>query len=259
MDLEAIVEEISLAGDVQSAFATLKQTLELQGFDNANYALVTDHPSTGLTSKFGLATNYPDDWVSQYNEHNYTDFDPVWRRLQQKSGYFTWADAALEMRNSAAVSEYASNNCQRLMNEAAESGLVDGIGISFINQFGEVSGIGISRQYSETTPCLDEIAKIILLANILHEKIQSTFKPRLAVSLTTRERDVLSWAMEGKTDGDIALLLGVSHHAVRFHWGNIFRKMQVNSRLLATVKALRERLIQPALIRSTHMLDVTGK
>ena len=42
----------------------------------------------------------------------------------------------------------------------------------------------------------------------------------------------------GKTDEDIATILGISRNTVDTHMRHIFEKMSVNSRILAVVKAL---------------------
>ena len=66
------------------------------------------------------------------------------------------------------------------------------------------------------------------------------------VHLTEREREILSWAAEGKSDAVIADIIGISHATIRFHLNNIFRKLQANERTLATVKAIRLGLIFPS-------------
>jgi DNA-binding CsgD family transcriptional regulator len=68
------------------------------------------------------------------------------------------------------------------------------------------------------------------------------------VHLTSREKEILSWAAEGKSDSVIADIIGVSHSTIRFHMNNIFRKLNANERTLATVKAIRQGLILPSYL-----------
>lgn len=72
------------------------------------------------------------------------------------------------------------------------------------------------------------------------------------MSLTFREREILLWAAEGKSDPVIAEILGISHSTVRFHIKNIFRKFEVNERTLAVVKAIKMRLISPSYIGTPY-------
>jgi DNA-binding CsgD family transcriptional regulator len=51
--------------------------------------------------------------------------------------------------------------------------------------------------------------------------------------LTAREQEVLRRTALGETNAQIALDLGVTVHAVKFHLGSIFRKLGVRNRTTA--------------------------
>lgn len=51
--------------------------------------------------------------------------------------------------------------------------------------------------------------------------------------LTEREREVLMRTAQGETNAQIAAGLGVTVHAVKFHLGSIFRKLDVRNRTTA--------------------------
>jgi len=57
--------------------------------------------------------------------------------------------------------------------------------------------------------------------------------------LTARERQVLAGAGRGLTNAQIALELRVSVQTVKFHLGNVFRKLGVANRAQAAVAAIR--------------------
>lgn len=59
-----------------------------------------------------------------------------------------------------------------------------------------------------------------------------------ALGLTGREADVLLWAAQGKSNGDIAIILEMSEKTVKQHMGSIFQKLSVESRTAASVRAL---------------------
>lgn len=61
--------------------------------------------------------------------------------------------------------------------------------------------------------------------------------------LSPRELTVLLWMKEGKTNWEIARILGVSERTVRFHAGSIFEKLDVTSRTQAVARALEAGLI----------------
>ncbi|MBY0412251.1 MAG: LuxR C-terminal-related transcriptional regulator, partial [Burkholderiaceae bacterium] len=57
------------------------------------------------------------------------------------------------------------------------------------------------------------------------------------VSLTPRETEVLSWLSKGKTNRDIADILGMSHRTVNKHLEHIFEKLGVETRTAAAAVA----------------------
>lgn len=59
------------------------------------------------------------------------------------------------------------------------------------------------------------------------------------IRLSERERDVVSILLQGKSNKQIALELGISNRTVEFHLGNIYTKLGVVSRTEAVIK-LRE-------------------
>jgi DNA-binding CsgD family transcriptional regulator len=59
-----------------------------------------------------------------------------------------------------------------------------------------------------------------------------------AVPLTPREREVLDWVAAGKTNRDIAAILGASPRTVEKHLERIYEKLGVETRTAAAMRAL---------------------
>jgi DNA-binding CsgD family transcriptional regulator len=57
------------------------------------------------------------------------------------------------------------------------------------------------------------------------------------VALTPRETEVLSWLAKGKTNRDIADILGMSHRTVNKHLEHVFEKLGVETRSAAAAIA----------------------
>ncbi len=70
-------------------------------------------------------------------------------------------------------------------------------------------------------------------------------------SLSAREKDCLYWVSEGKTDGAIGIILGISERTVRFHMNNVKLKLNVSSRAQAVKIYVRSGLDTPPF----HTLD----
>lgn len=65
-----------------------------------------------------------------------------------------------------------------------------------------------------------------------HEPLQQAF------GLTPREAEVLLWVTQGKSNGDVAAILGMSEKTAKQHLGTCFQKMGVESRNAASLQAL---------------------
>jgi DNA-binding NarL/FixJ family response regulator len=66
----------------------------------------------------------------------------------------------------------------------------------------------------------------------------SSAKPLVALGLTRRAAEALLWLAQGKTNGDIATILGITESTVKKHVQEIFDKLGVETRSAATVRAL---------------------
>ena len=244
-DLERYVERIVASQTTQEAFGIFCEAMRQHGYDRITYSLVNDHPSLGLSSKHGLATSYPDDWMKHYAAHNFSLIDPVTERVLTKRTPFFWSDTTAKLdRLSASL---------RMMNEAADAGLGDGIGISLRGEGPELVGVGIARS---SLPAPEQrkpqdynlLGGAYLLSTCLHETYRDLIIKAARAALSTREHDILSWAAEGKTDEEISMILNIAFGTVRFHWQNIFKKLQANGRTYAIAKALRQHIIAPASV-----------
>jgi DNA-binding NarL/FixJ family response regulator len=66
----------------------------------------------------------------------------------------------------------------------------------------------------------------------------SSREPLLKLGLTPRVADSLLWLAQGKTNSDIAVILGITESTVKKHVQEIFDKLGVETRGAATVRAL---------------------
>jgi DNA-binding NarL/FixJ family response regulator len=103
------------------------------------------------------------------------------------------------------------------------------------------------------------VAKADLLAAIrarlerAEQQIKPEFRPNFssagpletALDLTPRVAEVLLWLAQGKTNGEIAIILGNSEATVKKHVLEIFAKLGVETRTAASLRAL-EVLSSPA-------------
>jgi DNA-binding NarL/FixJ family response regulator len=65
----------------------------------------------------------------------------------------------------------------------------------------------------------------------------TTHEPLITLGLTNREAEVLLWVAQGKSNGDLAGILGMSEKTAKQHMGNIFTKLGVENRNAAAMVA----------------------
>ncbi|QTL34355.1 helix-turn-helix domain-containing protein [Pseudoalteromonas viridis] len=113
---------------------------------------------------------------------------------------------------------------------------------------GGVTGVAKSDKDLSANNNYQLLACAHLLGVYFHQNFLKKYPQGKSITLTTREREVLLWAAEGKTDEVVAAILNISNNTVRFHWKNIFTKLDTNGRAYAVARALRLGLICPARI-----------
>jgi DNA-binding NarL/FixJ family response regulator len=93
---------------------------------------------------------------------------------------------------------------------------------------------------------MDLLAAIRARLARARQQAHPQFKPDFAsaaplesLSLTPREAEVLLWTAQGKTNGDIAAILGNAEVTVKKHLQNIFEKLGVETRQAAALRALQ--------------------
>ena len=129
----------------------------------------------------------------------------------------------------------------------------------FLTAKGEKPDIRAGMKLGADDYLTQPVAKADLLASIrarlerAEQQTKSEFRPNFssarpletALDLTPRVAEVLLWLAQGKTNGEIALILGNSEATVKKHVLEIFSKLGVETRTAASLRAL-EVLSSPA-------------
>lgn len=96
---------------------------------------------------------------------------------------------------------------------------------------------------SEPTPVVVAALRLVLEGGVYVPPALGGVRPQApssdAPTLTERQREVLRWVVEGKSNEEIALLLGVSRATVKMHLAAVFRALDVTNRTQAAVVAQR--------------------
>ena len=243
IDFLAYVESSNKAQTPDELFECLDAYSSQLGLDRVLFSLMTDHPSINQKAGHGVVRSYPEDWMSYYFEKGYEDIDPVRRYVT------TWYDGPFFWDQLEHVYRLSKEEKQ-VLEEAKEAGLLDGIAVPLHGLGGEVAGMGFASSDGGVEVDKNKLSLINAMAhqfNLVYRSIinRSNDARSSGLHITRREKEVLNWVAVGKSNWEISEILSVSEHTVDFHLRNIFRKLQVNSRITAVVKAIRLNLIAP--------------
>jgi len=227
--LEAI-QSCQNADEVYQAFQAYISQFGFTAF------LITDMPPTGFNLEpHVLLSGWPVEWFEQYMNERHYDHDPIALRSQTTIKPFFWDDVIAE----AELTDRAS----RVMGEAAEFGLKFGLSVPVYGEIGLLSCVTMGGEQLELPPrAKDAIYMISIYAHDKARRFQDEKKrlpPRTAKPiLTKREREILSWVAQGKTDYEIGMICGISANTSHQHVRHAMAKLNAVTRAQATAKAL---------------------
>jgi DNA-binding CsgD family transcriptional regulator len=179
---------------------------------------------------------YSEEWLKEYMKHNYFSCDPIKRARLSGASFLRWSDTFAKAEKKAE---------RQYIRHAREYDVYEGITVgaegSASTRISFFSFIGTDVDRNERDETI-----LRYLAPYLHEAIcRSTPLTPVAKHspLSQRETEVLRWAMAGKTNWEISLILNISERTVKFHIQNTMEKLQASSRAHAVAIALGEGLI----------------
>lgn len=181
-----------------------------------------------------LYDHWPREWYARYFDEGHFAHDPCVRWSRHTAGAFLWQDLP---------PEHLSDRAKRVMEEAAEFGMRDGICVPVHLPLAGPAVVTVASDRIELPPLA------LPLIETLCVHVFRTLSGRIdplddAAPLTPREREVLQWSAHGKSAEDIATILGLTKNTVESHHRNIRDKLDAASLVHAVAKALRRREIQ---------------
>lgn len=157
--------------------------------------------------------------------------DPVMARAIRGEAIVDWDGRSLAGRPAPA----------RFREFLQDNGLRSGLNLSLQVKGREIWGMVLSSRVDRSvSPEIGQkafslSATVLLKRSLLlaaEAVMPSGEDPRLA-QLSANQRDILGWIAQGKSNADIALILGLTKRAVDYHVTQILRKLGVASRTQA--------------------------
>ena len=222
-DVRELETEEALAG----ALADVSRDL---GF---RYFALTHHVDVRRSSAAIRIHNYPDGWAEWFDEQSLGATDPVHRASNLTSVGFVWSDLPEMIALTA--------QDRRVLELARSEGIGEGFTVP-AHVPGEAHG-SCSFACAPGDPFFQDHLPLLQLVGAFafeaaRRMRRSRFSQEPRVQLTDRQRECVMWAARGKSDWEIAQVLGVSEATVGEHLRHAYERYGVGKRTLVTVHAL---------------------
>jgi DNA-binding CsgD family transcriptional regulator len=235
-------EAISQLRKAGTHFELSEALARLGAMMGAQYFQLIPGPKNPLNNSDSLLGfgNYPSDILEYYaNEQNALS-DPCRNIAIFNPGIIIWRKVFAAARGRKE---------REFITKMRESGVKDGLSLPIygpegclaILNYGSVNFLDLVE---------DDDEALLLVAMVAYQRIKqflakALLKPRRTIQLSGREVECLRWVIEGKTNWEIGVLMGISPRTVQFHIANCQNKLGANNRIHTVAKALVNNIIKP--------------
>ncbi len=219
----------------------LKLTTRIKDLVSAEHGVCgLGEVASGKLSKIIKIVNldYPVGWLDMYAEEELFKSDPIIRYNYEHFRTHLWSEA-MEQYREAPYTDF--------MNKASEFGLRYGVA-SGIN--GERCSTGSIFSFSGSSNRFKKYHKKVLdiVTPHVHQALVrvcslNTAGRQAVSSLSVREKEVIKWMKEGKTNWEISVILNISERTVKFHVQNIEKKLNAVNKAHAIAIAMDRGLV----------------
>lgn len=186
----------------------------------------------GLGTKYYASRLYfadwPTDWIEIYQREKLFLHDPIVTEARRSMAPFLWS----EVREKMMLTE----GLRRAIAFGDDYGWREIFAVPIHGPMGYEGLVSMAAREDLALAAADR-AVLEIVARAVHYRCWAT--PGLGATsperppLTSRQIDCLRWVAAGKSDSDIALLLGISTDTVHFHIEEAKRRLGVRSRVQA--------------------------
>jgi LuxR family quorum-sensing system transcriptional regulator CciR len=233
-DVDQFVKSANRATQMHDLSSLLTDVVAALGFD---YVALLHHVTTPEQSRWkGQVVNYPEEWRAQIRAQRYLSEDPVLAVSQRSAAAFLWS----ELPGIVAMSPRQ----KQILENAFACGLGEGFTVP-LNIPGEFTGscsFGLRPGRETQRDALPAAQYVGCFAFEAARRIQAAEQTcglqHAARPLSQRQYDCVVLVAQGKSDWDIAQLLGIASDTVHQHIEAAKRRYGVASRTQLVVRAL---------------------
>jgi LuxR family quorum sensing-dependent transcriptional regulator len=250
VSLEETIATIESCSSLQELESVLHSVAERYGFVGFNF-LDIGRAADAKPFYFGTSGK---SWEAEYANNNFVRVDPCLHAARQNNLPFRWDEVPLPPYKTG-----RKPGAIKTIEAAQDHGFTNGLVVPhhFVDEGGQVFSVLVVFFWKDCAQKMlfklqmksRELHLITIYwinqATLLRKSAGSTafvLKPRFdsgkILTLSDRERDVLSRAVRGKTNYETAAILKISVQTVEFHLRNAAKKLNAVNKTQAAAKAL---------------------
>jgi len=207
--LHDMVSKVQSVVDLDTALADITQLIGFQYFALSHHVDICKSPGNAIRLH-----NYPASWVENYDKRALGVVDPVHRASHATALGFPWSRLPWLIP--------MTRNDKRMLEEGRMQGICDGFTVP-VHMPGEARGTCTFATRAERPAPNQQLLFAQLAGTFAFETARRLWlkrgivlQPRVPV-LTDRQRDCVVLMAQGKTDREIAIMLGISRETVTTH------------------------------------------
>ncbi len=227
------IEETTTPKDVLSVYFGFVQNY---GFTSvAMCQLANPHLLQDPASQIFIST-WSEEWGQHWWTSGYMEHDPVIQYLLKTRKPFSWDTAY----------RHASKFGRKIIDESREYGFTNGIAFPITTGTGPLGCASLGCDDIPEDPKVLAMIELVSISCYMHlVKIKGLSSEYGLGHLSKRETEVMHFVAEGKTNWEIATILGLSEESVKAYLKNISKKLDTVNRAHSVSTAIRKGLIIP--------------
>lgn len=177
-----------------------------------------------------VAVGFPKEMVEEYQSEEQYKLDPTIRTVMSHTKAHWWRDVDYSSGVSKEEMEHLKASSQKVG---------EGVIMPVFGPHGRNGFVALSFGEHKPDGAEDAVPLIQSCCQLAHLQYCALLQVKLpnALKLSRREKEVLSWVAQGKSNGVIAKILGIAESTIITHLERSYKKLGVNNRVTASLRA----------------------
>jgi LuxR family transcriptional regulator len=227
---ESQLTQLSYAQKIETAYEMSLNLVKNLGFNFCAFSITSQ--TRGMHCHKVNLNNYPTEWNTKYEQEHFSEIDPILAHCNHSEWPILWHEEVF-------------SKTPALWQAQKMQGLQYGWSQSIHDKNGLCSMLSLARSHCPITAydLYKNLGYAMFISRHLHGLVAKNLPPSSTkpntVHLSCREIEVLKYSADGKTADEVAIILNLSPSTVQFHIRGAIRKLGVNNKIAAVIRAAR--------------------